>query len=226
VRRADRLFEIIQLLRSAKGPTTARQMADALEVTPRTIYRDIAALQAARVPVEGSAGVGYVMRRGYDLPPLMFTDEEIEAISVGLRLLHRTGDIALLAAAGRVADKIAEVLPGSGRASLEEPVLFASTWGVDPPGNVDVGTLRAAIREQRRLRLLYRDQDGRQSLRTVCPIALTYHVEVAVLAAWCELRQDFRHFRLDRIHRIDEEPGPFFRPGRELRAEWRARLEA
>jgi predicted DNA-binding transcriptional regulator YafY len=105
MRRADRLFDIIQRLRTAGGPTTAAALAEELEVTPRTVYRDVATLQARRVPIEGAAGIGYVLRRGFDLPPLMFTMEEIEAIAVGARLVSRTGDPALQDAADHLADR-------------------------------------------------------------------------------------------------------------------------
>src|SRR5580704_9423170 len=111
MRRADRLFEIIQYLRSAARPVTAAGLAETLEVTVRTIYRDIAALQARRVPIEGAPGIGYVLRRGYDLPPLMFTLEEVEAIVVAARLLRRTGDLGLQDAAASVLSKIGVVLP-------------------------------------------------------------------------------------------------------------------
>ena len=136
MRRADRLFEIIQLLRSARGPLTAQDLAATLEVTPRTIYRDMAALQAMRVPIDGEAGVGYIMRKGYDLPPLMFTVEETEAVCVGLSLLSRTGDVALQKAAMRVANKIAEVLPPDRRARLNDGKLQVSRGGAEAPAYV------------------------------------------------------------------------------------------
>ena len=123
--RSGRLFEIIQILRAAKTPISARAIAEALEVTKRTIYRDVVTLQAGGVPIEGAAGIGYVMRPGYDLPPLMLTEDEIEAVTVGLSLLGRTGDSDLKAAAERALGKIEEVLPDSGR-SLEEMPLLAS----------------------------------------------------------------------------------------------------
>ena len=130
--RSDRMFEIIQLLRRAEKPMTAQALADALEVVPRTIYRDIAVLQGMRVPIEGEAGIGYVMRRGFDLPPLMFTAEEVEAIVVGLALLRRTGDLGLQAAAGRVSGKIAEVLPARSRSRRSAALCLA--LGIRPAG--------------------------------------------------------------------------------------------
>src|ERR1700744_5143704 len=126
MRRSDRLFDIIQALRTAKGPTTAAALAERLEVTVRTIYRDVATLQARRVPIEGAAGLGYVLRRGFDLPPLMFTNDEIDAIVVGARLLQRTGDVDLQEAAARVLSKIETVLPETLRAHLAAPTSLVS----------------------------------------------------------------------------------------------------
>ena len=185
--RSDRMFEIIQLLRRAEKPTTAQALADALEVVPRTIYRDIAVLQGMRVPIEGEAGIGYVMRRGFDLPPLMFTAEEVEAIVVGLALLRRTGDLGLQAAAGRVSGKIAEVLPRD--RDLDDPPLYVSRWGSAPPEGVDLQMIRRAIREEEKLWIAYEDSAARRSERTVKPLAILYYIEVVVLTAWCEMRQ-------------------------------------
>src|ERR1019366_3400777 len=140
------MFEIIQLLRGADGPMTSQGLAQALEGVPRTIYRDIAALQAMRVPIEGEAGIGYVMRAGFDLPPLMFTAEEVEAIVVGLALLRRTGDVGLLSAADKISAKIAEVLPGD--RNLAGLPLYVSPWGAGSPMRVDLRILRRAIREE------------------------------------------------------------------------------
>ena len=142
------MFDIIQLLRSADAPLTANDIANWLEVTKRTIYRDIAALQALRVPIEGEAGVGYVMRPGFDLPPLMFTVEEVEAIVVGLALLGRTGDAGLHSAAARAGQKIGAVLPGDGEHDLKDWPLYTSNWNAIPASRVDLRILRRAIREE------------------------------------------------------------------------------
>jgi predicted DNA-binding transcriptional regulator YafY len=223
VSRSDRMFEIIQLLRRAEQPVTAQALADALEVVPRTIYRDIAALQGMRVPIEGEAGIGYVMRRGFDLPPLMFTAEEVEAIVVGLALLRRTGDLGLQAAAGRVSGKIAEVLPRD--RDLDDPPLYVSRWGSAPPEGVDLQTIRHAIREEEKLRIAYEDSAARRSERTVKPLAILYYIEVVVLTAWCEMRQGFRHFRADRILECRATGENFFGEGETLRRRWRAEHE-
>ncbi|WP_394691470.1 helix-turn-helix transcriptional regulator [Hoeflea sp.] len=197
MRRSDRLFEIIQILRSARQPVTAEAIARQLEVSTRTIYRDISALQVMNTPIEGESGIGYIMRRGYDLPPLNFDMEEIEALRVGLALLSRTGDSALQGAARRIHEKVD---------ALHGPAdwLQVAPWGaaLDDPakGCVSKATLRDAIRDERKLELIYQDEKGRETVRTVRPLALVYHLECVMLAAWCELRGAFRHFRADRIY--------------------------
>lgn len=210
--RTDRMFEIIQILRSARGPLRADDIAATLEVSVRTIYRDIAALQAMRTPIEGAAGVGYVMRRGYDLPPVNFDVEEAEAITLGLSMLARTGDTGLQAAAARAARKLADATP---------PVaaLKSSNWGAPPPG-VDLGIIRAAIREGRRLSIGYRSLSDIDSTRIVRPLAVIYYSEVILLAAWCELRGDFRQFRVDRITALNV--GAEFENAMALRERWEA----
>ncbi len=220
MRRADRLFEIIQLLRQARAPMTAAALAGQLEVNIRTVYRDIAALQATRVPIEGAAGIGYVMRRGYDLAPLMFDVEEIEAIVVGLGLLARTGDVGLQTAARRANAKIAEILPETRRDEAAGKQFSVSNWGADPPELVDMATVRQALREYRVLRIVYSDEAGTPSERTILPIALVYYVQVAVLAAWCRLRKDFRHFRIDRIQELEALPETFGKDAGKLLDDW------
>lgn len=199
MRRADRLFDIIQALRGARKPLTAQMLATQLEVTPRTIYRDIATLQARRVPIEGAAGVGYVLRRGYELPPLMFTDEEVEAIAVGVRMVRRIRDDHLHGAAERVLSKIALALPPGMHRALAEPRIWISDGDARRPTGVDLREVRRAIRSARKLLITYMDEARRPSRRTIRPIAMVYYVDVTLIAAWCELRSDFRHFRVDRI---------------------------
>ncbi len=214
------MFEIIQLLRSADRPTIAAALATALEVTVRTVYRDIAALQAMRVPIEGAAGVGYVMRRGYDLPPLMFTPEEIEAVVVGLALLRRTGDVGLEAAARRVGDKIATILPEGAGDDFGRGLLHASGSHTMPASEIDFGCLRRAVREQEELEISYTDDAGRATQRTIKPLALVYYVNAVVLAAWCGLRRDFRHFRVDRMADFQATGRYFGGEADTLRAAW------
>jgi predicted DNA-binding transcriptional regulator YafY len=199
MRRADRLFDIIQTLRTAARPMTAAALADKLEVTVRTIYRDIAALQASRVPIEGAAGLGYVLRRGFDLPPLMFTTEEIDAIAVGVRLLRRLRDPKLQAAAESVLGKLTVVVPQQLRAQLEEAPYFVSDGSAPVAAGIDFSELRSAIHDARKMAIAYIDEPGRQTRRTIWPLAMAYYVDVTLVGAWCELRNDFRHFRVDRI---------------------------
>lgn len=217
MRRSNRLFEIIQILRAADRPLTAETLAQKLEVSTRTIYRDIAALQAMRTPIEGEAGIGYVMRKGYDLPPLNFDLEEIEALRVGLAMVSRTGDSALQRAAQRLHQKID---------ALHVPAdwLQVVTWGARPDdptkGCVSLSTLREAIRSEQKLALTYRDGDGEQTVRVIRPIALIYHLECVILAGWCELRASFRHFRTDRIHGCQPQDERFVGQSCALRALW------
>lgn len=223
--RSSRLFEIIQILRRASTPVSAHAIADTLEVSKRTIYRDIIALQAMRVPIDGEAGVGYVMQAGFDLPPLMFTADEVEAIVVGLSLIGRTGDADLLDAASRVVRKIADVLPDAAESRIDGSTLHVSHWNAIPPAVVEYRVMRQAIREERKLHLHYHDAEARHTERTVRPIALVYYVDNVILAAWCELREDFRHFRADRMNSCRPIDSQFKGESERLRAEWRARHE-
>ena len=199
MRRADRLFDIIQILRLARAPVTAACIAAELEVTPRTVYRDIVTLQARRVPIEGEAGVGYVLRRGFELPPLMLTEEEVEAVAVGARLLRRTGDPGLEAAARTLLTKLAAVMPDALRAHLDGVPFHVSERGAPAPEALDLAEVRAAIREARKMRIDYVDTKDAPTSRVICPIAVEYYAEATLICAWCELRGDYRHFRADRV---------------------------
>jgi predicted DNA-binding transcriptional regulator YafY len=199
MRRADRLFDILQALRVATRPMTAAAIAERLEVTVRTVYRDIATLQARRIPIEGAAGIGYVLRRGFELPPLMFTDDEIDAIAVGARLVRRLRDPGLERAAASVLAKVATVLPESVRSGVAAAPFFVSDGSAEAPAGIDLAALRQAIRDTRKLRIAYRDAEARETERIVWPVAMAYYVDVTLLGAWCELREDFRNFRVERI---------------------------
>jgi len=199
MRRADRLFDVIQVLRTAKQPVTAAALADDLEVTVRTIYRDVATLQARRVPIEGTPGLGYVLRKGFDLPPLMFTVDEVEAVTVGARMVQRLRDPELQAAARRVLDKVTVVLPESLRGHVAEAPFYVSQGEAATPRGVDMAGVRSAIRDRRKLRIAYVDEKGRRTRRTVWPLAMAYYVDVTLVGAWCELRKDLRNFRVERI---------------------------
>jgi predicted DNA-binding transcriptional regulator YafY len=199
MRRADRLFDIIQVLRAASRPVTAAALAAELEVTVRTVYRDVATLQARRVPIEGAAGVGYVLRRGFELPPLMFTADEIDAIAVGARMVRRIRDAKLQAAARSVLAKVTAVVPEDLRPHLASAPLYVSDGDATVPQGVDLADVRGAIRERRKMAITYRDEKGSTTSRTIWPIAMAYYVDVTLIAAWCELRTDYRHFRVERI---------------------------
>lgn len=199
MRRADRLFDIIQTLRGKTQPTTAAALAQKLEVATRTIYRDIATLQARRIPIEGEPGLGYMLQRGFDLPPLMFTMEEIEAITVGANLVHRIRDPKLREAAESVLSKLQHSVPKELRSYLVSPRFYVSEGDIVRPEGIELLDVRNAIRACRKIAITYIDEQQRRSRRTIWPIATVYYVDVTLIAAWCELRGDFRHFRADRI---------------------------
>lgn len=219
---AGRLLEILQILRSSRRPVTARAMANRLEVTRRTIYRDIVTLQGLRIPVEGTAGIGYVLGARCALPPLNFSGDEIDAIVVGLSLLECTGDRVLLTAASQVIQKVAEVLPDIAFADIETMPLRVWPWSMAPPSPIDVSIVRRAIRDEHKLEVQYTDAKSQCSERILWPIALIYYGESIVLAAWCELRRDFRHFRVDRLKTCHPSFERFKGEGRRLRAEWQS----
>jgi predicted DNA-binding transcriptional regulator YafY len=198
MRPAERLFDIIQLLRGTTRPLSAAALAARLEVSTRTIYRDIAALQAGGVPIDGAPGFGYVLGDGYDLPPLMFTAEEFQTIAVALDLVCRTGDQGLQAAAVGVRAKIAAIRPQS-RGAIRDAPFYVWTPGAPVSPAVQLSEVRAAIRAGRKLCLDYRNGDGRESRRIIWPLAIAYYAESTVIGAWCELREDYRHFRTDRV---------------------------
>jgi len=218
MRRSDRLFDIIQRLRAASRPTTATTLAEALEVTPRTVYRDIAALQARRVPIEGAAGVGYVLRKSFDLPPLNFTIDEIEAIAVGARLVNRLKDPALQQAAESVLAKVTTAVPERLRMHIADAPIYVSPGMTPEADGADLAEVRAAIRDSAKLYISYADVGGRRTNRTIWPIAMAYYVDVTLIGAWCELRTDYRNFRVERIasskvldEHFDQDNGRLFR---------------
>jgi predicted DNA-binding transcriptional regulator YafY len=213
MRRADRLFEIVQILRSRRL-TTATYLADVLEISERTVYRDIQDLLCGGVPVRGEAGVGYVLEKSYDLPPLMFTNEEIEALTLGARLVRSWADPSLARAADRALSKIDTVLPKALKGRIENLPLFALNFAPDPDTGDRLHTLRGAVREKRKVVLGYRSAADQATKRTIRPLCLTFFAPVWMLSAWCELRNEFRNFRLDRITEIcledtkfEDEPG-------------------
>lgn len=221
MRRADRLFQIIQVLRRSRRPVTADAIALELETSKRTIYRDIADLMGQRVPIRGEAGVGYVLDGGFDLPPLMLTPDEIEAAVLGAQWVAGRGDPALARAALDLIAKISAAVPERLRPlALEPSARPATRWNIAPDG-LDMALVRHAIRNGRKIALTYSDEQERTTQRTVWPFAVGYHETVRLLIAWCEVRADFRSFRTDRVtgatfldDRSPERPAA-------LRARWR-----
>ena len=206
MRRAERLLQLLQILRRHRRPVTGDAIARELEVSLRTVYRDIASLMADRVPIRGEAGVGYVLGEGYDLPPLMFTPDELEAVMLGLRWVTRRGDRQLSRAAQDTVAKIGAVLPEQLRPHLFDAALMIPPHDRLFADAVDVGQFRNAIREGRKVRVDYKAEDGRQTARVIWPIAVAYYDAQRLILAWCELREGFRSFRTDRMLSADVLP--------------------
>jgi predicted DNA-binding transcriptional regulator YafY len=220
MRRADRLFQIIQILRRTRRPVTAEALAGELETSKRSVYRDIADLMGQRVPIRGEAGVGYVLDGGFDLPPLMLTPDEIEAAVLGAQWVASRGDPVLSRAAEDLIAKIAASVPERLRPYVLEPASGTPPAYNSPPDRLDMAQVRAQIRIGRKIALRYRDERERETERKIWPVTVAYFDAVRLLVAWCELRQDFRHFRTDRVIAADflEERCPERPPV--LRAKW------
>jgi predicted DNA-binding transcriptional regulator YafY len=201
MRRADRLFQLVQLIRGRRL-STAEFLAQRLEVSARTVYRDIADLQAQGVPIEGEAGVGYRMRPEFDLPPLMFTKDEAQALVASVRIARSRMDRALALHADGALSKILAVLPSASRAAAESLALYAPPVGPDDATRARLETLRVATELRRKVRLRYVDVQERSTDRQVRPLGCVYWSEVWTLAAWCEVREGFRNFRVDRIQEL------------------------
>lgn len=216
MRRADRLFQIIQLLRRRRGSTTAAWLAERLEVSERTIYRDIQDLVASGTPIEGEAGVGYRLRAAYDLPPLMFDREEIQALVLGARVVQTAGDGALGRASASALAKIGAALPRDLADLLDRTALFAPAFTFGRGVSDTMAQVRVALEQRRKLDLRYEDREGLVSRRVVRPLGAFFWGRSWTLAAFCELRQDFRNFRVDRIRTLALLDGFVDEPGRTL----------
>ena len=223
MRRADRLFEIIQVLRGASAPISAESIARRLEVSKRTLYRDIAALIGQRVPIRGEAGIGYVLERGFDMPPLMLTEDEIDAAALGARWVASRGEPELADAARSLLAKIEAVVPDALKAGLIDAATSVAPV-VQAPEAVSARILRGAIRAHRKLRIAYRTGDGHPTERVIWPILLGYRDIGRILAAWCELRQDFRYFRTDRMTAAEMLADAVPERRLALRARWEAAM--
>lgn len=216
MRRADRLFQIVQILRNRRL-VTAKALAERLEVSERTIYRDIQVLSLSGIPIEGEAGVGYALRHGLDIPPIMFSAAELEALVVGARMVKTWGGTELGRSAQSVLDKVAAVVPAELRDRLDRSKLFALRFSRRDDLDVTLDICRKALDDKRVLHLDYRRGDGEFSQRRIRPLGLYFWGNVWTLVGWCELRGDFRNFRLDRIEHAEVLDEPFTEdPGQTL----------
>jgi predicted DNA-binding transcriptional regulator YafY len=216
MRRADRLFQVIQLLRR-HHVITAAAIARELEISERTVYRDIRDLVSSGVPIDGEAGVGYTLRRGFDLPPLMFTADEIEAMVLGVRVVTSWGDAALARAAESALARVEAAIPDRLRTKMAATPLYAPGFHVPAEVVEGLTSLRTAIDESRKVWIAYTDPEGTTTERTIRPLGLFFWGRSWSLTAWCELRDDFRSFRLDRIGELRPLATPFSpEPGRTL----------
>lgn len=226
MRRADRLFEIIETVRSSDTAITAQFLSKELGVSERTIYRDIAGLQGQGVPIEGEAGVGYVLRPGFHLPPLMFNMEELEAIVLGARLAGQRRDEALERAADRVIAKIKSALPAHLAEQMERVALFAPPTYDVGHGIVDLSQVREAIRGRNKIRISYQSLPGEITERVIWPVAVAFYSGSTLVSAWCETREDFRHFRTDRIQTYQVLDEQYSGGNGRLLAEWKAHVSS
>ncbi|KQV31841.1 DNA-binding protein [Rhizobium sp. Root1203] len=218
--RSERLLTLLQTLRRYRRPVSGAVLAGETGVSIRTLYRDIASLQAQGAQIEGEAGLGYMLKPGFMLPPMMFSQDEIEALVLGSRWVARAADPRLAAAGADALAKIADVLPRDMRDEIETSTLLVH---LRPPvaEKADLEVIRKAIRTERVLKLTYTDESGRASIRNVWPFALSYFERVRVMVAWCELRKDYRHFRTDRIVDMASQDVRYPRRRAVLLKEWR-----
>jgi predicted DNA-binding transcriptional regulator YafY len=220
--RAQRLLDLLQELRGYRRPVSGATLATSLGISLRTLYRDIETLKAQGAHIDGEPGIGYVLRPGFMLPPLMFSEEEIEAIVLGSQWVAKRTDAALGAAARTALAKIAAVLPPELKSGLDSSGLLVGRGEAIAAGDAELPLIRSAIRGERKLRIGYVDAEGRQSGRTIWPFALGFFDRVRVVAAWCESREGFRHFRTDRISEVQLLEERYPRRRQALLKDWRA----
>lgn len=218
--RSQRLLDLIQILRRHRRPVSGRVLADELGISIRSLYRDIATLQTQGASIEGEPGIGYILKPGFMLPPLMFSEDEIEALVLGSRWVSKRADPRLALAASNALAKIAAVLPADLREDLDSSALLVGANSTETPG-VDLALVRAAIRSERKLSFAYTDALGAGSRRVVWPFALGFFEKVRVLVAWCETRQDFRHFRTERMAELTVTETRYPRRRQVLLKEWK-----
>ncbi len=220
--RAERLLELIQTLRRHRHPVSGETLAVALEISLRTLYRDIETLRGQGAHIDGEPGIGYVLRPGFMLPPLMLSEAEIEALVLGSRWVAERADGPLGDAARNALAKIAAVLPQDLKESLDGSPLLIGPADAPAAGDGELPAIRAAIRQEMKLRIRYVDGGGTETRRVIWPFALAFFDRVRVVVAWCELRQGFRHFRTDRIVRLAASEKRYPRRRQALLKEWRA----
>ena len=219
--RSERLLSLLQVLRRHRQPVSGQALARETGVSIRTLYRDIASLQSQGALIEGAPGLGYMMKPGFTLPPLMFGSEEIDAIVLGMRMVLAHGDSTLAQSASATLAKIAAVLPGELRRELEASALFIGACEKPVAPAIDANLLRVAIRAERKLRIRYLDQAGLPTERVVWPFALVYFDLTRMVMCWCELRDGFRNFRTDRIVELEMLDQRYPKNRQALMAEWR-----
>ena len=221
--RSERLLDLLQVLRRYRQPVSGAALAEELGVSVRTLYRDVKSLAATGVPIEGEAGLGYVLRPGYTLPPLMFTEEEIEALVLGSRWVSERTDTPLGDAARNALANIAAVLPDDLKQSLDASNLLIGPGTPIAAGDAGLASIRASIRTERKLEIAYADGKGNTTRRTIWPFALAFFDRARVVVAWCELRADYRSFRTDRIAALKPTAKRYPRRRLALLKEWRMR---
>jgi predicted DNA-binding transcriptional regulator YafY len=224
MRRADRLFQLVQFLRSRRA-ATGQQIADELRVSLRTVYRDITDLQSSGIPVRGEAGVGYRLERGFELPPLTFTSEELEGLALGARIVSAWGDPDLAAAVSSAMTRIEAVIPAALRQVLIDTPLYAPQFQIRAGMTREVSTIRRALAEHRVLQMAYTRADGAETERVIRPLGLHFWGNKWTVAAWCELREDYRSFRPDRMASVEILDRTFDHEGEISLAEFLRRVE-
>ncbi len=220
--RSERLLQLIDLFRNRRRAITAETLAETLSVSPRTIYRDIQTLRNQGADIRGEAGTGFVLYHDFLLPPLMFSESEIEALILGIRWVVNGGDGELAQQALSALTKIHAVLPEARLEQLKQHALYpVGNQAQDPIEAANLATIRQALREQRKITFDYQDKQGKVTSRTVLPINIGYFESLRLLAAWCELRQDFRHFRIEKMQAVSI--GDCYTPARQLlQQQWQA----
>lgn len=225
MRRGDRLFEVIEILRRAKGPISAQSIGEELGVTKRTVYRDVAALIGQGVPINGEAGVGYVLEPGFHMPPLMLTPDEIEAVTLGVLWVKTRGEPELALAAEKLITKLETVAPERYRTSFLQPAVSVAPVA-QPDEVLGAAAIRLAIRRRKKIAVKYSDNSGQETRRVIWPILLGYRDTSRIIAAWCEMREGFRYFRTERIVEAEVLEDSIPRRMDLLRAEWRNATDA